>query len=297
MTTKNKQADNAVEQTTGDLSNWLSTYGVVTVEKILDRYGVKMASIDLIATLKNPHAMLSKLIQTPLKNVFNGLVLQQAKDYQSYIEKMFIDYLLSGESDQNAESISREDIEQARQDFLQFTTDFQKVTHTHEKVIADSQTLLIQFFSQFHQKIAAAVKVVHSHLRDSRVVINNEARIVEMLYALMSGVKADQLIDDKSLVWVRCDQILGQDFDLSLRVKLIKIIHDLIQIDSEALSKLAEFHTVASEVGLAIKNYRSEFGNMIKRINELFYALGTYQPNPTQLAINQIGMDFDTDLG
>lgn len=289
--------DNTVEQTTGDLSNWLSTYGIVTVEKILDRYEVKMASIDLIATLKNPHAMLSKLIQTPLKNVFNGLVLQQAKDYQSYIEKMFIDYLLSGESDQDPESICREDIELARQDFLQLITDFQKTTHTHEKVIADSQTLLIQFFSQFRQKIAASVKVVHSHLRDGRVVLKNEERVVEMLYALMSGVKADQLIDDKSLVWVRCDQILGQNFDMSLRVKLIKIVHDLIQIDSEALSKLAEFHTVASEVGLAIKHYRSEFGYMIKRINELFYALGTYQPNPTQLAINQIGMDFDTDLG
>lgn len=299
MATVNTQSTaDQTYQNSQDLGNWLSTYGIVTVEKILDHYNIKVATSDLIATFKNPAAMLTRMIQTPLKNVFNGLVLQQAKDYQAYIEKLFIDYLLSGQTDQETESITMEDIEQARQDFLHLIADFEKSAYIHEKVIADSQTLLIEFFRQFRQKMAGSAKKVENLLKKIRPGAgNNEEQIVKMLYTLMSGINADGFLEDKAPTWARCDQILGQEIDTALRKDLNTIVHELSQIDAETASQLTDFHQIAAEVGVAIKNYRTEFAKTIKRVNELFYALGTYQPNPEQLAINQVGMDFDTDIG
>src|SRR3990167_9672365 len=96
-----------------DLSNWLSTYGLITVEKILDRYGIRLTVNDLTCAVRNPDSLFFNLIQLPLKHLFNGLVFQQAKDYQVYAQKLFIDYLLSGEQGQENSQVE-DDLEVTR---------------------------------------------------------------------------------------------------------------------------------------------------------------------------------------
>ena len=85
----------AEERTENELSIWLSTYGLITAERILERYGIHLQHEDLLSAIKNPKNFYHQLLRIPLKNVFNGIILQQAQDYQSYGQKIFIDYLMS----------------------------------------------------------------------------------------------------------------------------------------------------------------------------------------------------------
>src|SRR5580704_2455101 len=86
------------KQTADELSQWYSTYGVITAERILSTYQIALSQSDLLVAVKSPFSFYHQLLQVPLKNVLNGIVLQQANDYHVYAQKLFIDYLLSGES-------------------------------------------------------------------------------------------------------------------------------------------------------------------------------------------------------
>ena len=86
------------EKADNELSQWFSTYGVITAERILGNYKINLAHTDLVGAIKSPFSFYHRLLQVPLKNVLNGIVLQQANDYHIYAQKLFIDYLLSGES-------------------------------------------------------------------------------------------------------------------------------------------------------------------------------------------------------
>ena len=55
-----------------ELSNWISTYGLVTVEKIYDRYHIHIQPDDIIRIFRHPSSQLFHLAQVPIKNIFNG---------------------------------------------------------------------------------------------------------------------------------------------------------------------------------------------------------------------------------
>src|SRR3990167_11385740 len=82
------------------LSLWLSTYALMTAERLLEHYKIKyihLSHYDLIRALHNPDSLFYRVLQIPFKEVFNGIILQHAKDYQAYVNKTLVDYLLSGE--------------------------------------------------------------------------------------------------------------------------------------------------------------------------------------------------------
>ena len=108
---------------------WFSTYGMITAERILGKYQIRLSHEELIAALKSPICFYHKLLSVPLKNVLNGIVLQQANDYHIYVQKLFIDYLLSGENSKGEESqgaSTREALENERQQLVSLGDEFHK---------------------------------------------------------------------------------------------------------------------------------------------------------------------------
>ncbi len=136
--------NNKQEQT--DWSAWFSTYGVLTAERILARFNIHLSQGDLITAAHDPHSVYYQLLRVPLKNVFNGIILQQAQDYQIYAQKLFIDYLLSGEDTKEPEQPGasvREDLEAQRIALVEKGEQFQTLETSHQILIAESQATLM----------------------------------------------------------------------------------------------------------------------------------------------------------
>ena len=93
-----------VESTELDLSPWFSTYSVITAERVLGLLNIHLDSNEISQAVKNPINIYYLLLRVPIKNIFNGIILTQAQDYQVYAQKLFIDYLLSNETAKSEES-------------------------------------------------------------------------------------------------------------------------------------------------------------------------------------------------
>ncbi len=132
------------EQT--DWSAWISTYGLLTSVRILERFNIHLPHDDLIRAVKNPLSIYCLMLRAPFKNIFNGIILQQAHDYQIYAQKLFIDYLLSGEDAKEAGTpgeMTREDLERQRMNLMEIGAGFYKQEEAHQILIAESQGGLI----------------------------------------------------------------------------------------------------------------------------------------------------------
>ena len=153
----------SVEKSENDLSHWFSTYGVITAERILGRYHINLAQIDLVAAVKSPFSFYHKVLQIPLRNVLNGIVLQQANDYHVYVQKLFIDYLLSGENSKDESSpgaSTREALENERQQLLALGEEYHQKEGEHNHLISSSQNFLIKLSADFNKAFDKAITAI-----------------------------------------------------------------------------------------------------------------------------------------
>ena len=133
------------EQT--DWSSWFSTYGLLTSERILERFNIHVSHDTLINEVKNKNSIYFQLLVVPLKNVFNGIILQQASDYQIYAQKLFVDYLLSGEDAKDKDSPgadTRSLLEEERLTLIATGEEFRIADESHQLLIAKTQTKLVE---------------------------------------------------------------------------------------------------------------------------------------------------------
>lgn len=127
---------------------WLSTYGILTAERILERFKVKLSRDELLKTLKDPNSHYYHLLTMPLKNIFNGILINQVHDYQVYAQKLFIDYKLSmtgaaGDEDQTGTN-AEEELHSKQTDLIKMGETFEEKKQEHRQLISDSQAWLIK---------------------------------------------------------------------------------------------------------------------------------------------------------
>jgi hypothetical protein len=127
---------------------WLSTYGVLTAERLLERFKITLSREELVDALKNQASPYHHLLTVPLKNISNGIIIKQVQDYQVYMQKLFIDYKLNStkvevENEQPAQG-SGEAIEMQFNELEELSTLFEEKKHEHQQLIAKSQAWLIQ---------------------------------------------------------------------------------------------------------------------------------------------------------
>ncbi len=289
--------ENEVGTTQGsDLSDWLSTYGLITVEKILERYHIRLSVDDLRRAVKNPDCLFFRLIQVPLKHSLNGLILQQAKDYQIYAQKLFIDYLLSGESSQEGSQV-RDDLEETRKELVAMGEVFNEKDLANDRLIAKSQMLLIKTGKLFHQHVLMSEKKIRQALQQSGVMIHDHQLIIKCLYTLISDYTSKTRLSDQHDAWLRVKNILGQPYDLLLCQLMRDEAEKLNQIDSDTINELQNFSDQALMNTSDFKKFRTDFSAIIVRTNELLTTVGGYHLDVQQLAVNQLDLYFDAKIG
>ncbi|MDF1684939.1 MAG: hypothetical protein P1U36_09850 [Legionellaceae bacterium] len=141
----NDKVSNTVEN--ANSPTWLSTYGLLTAERLLERFQITLSHEELLDALQNPSSPYHHLLTVPIKNISNGIVIKQVHDYQVYMQKLFIDYKLSspnagaeGAPSQN----SNEEIDIKYNELGQLSELFDEKKHEHQQLIAKSQSWLIQ---------------------------------------------------------------------------------------------------------------------------------------------------------
>ena len=135
-------------KTTKANPEWLSTYGILTAERILERFNIRISHDELMTTLKDPESRYYHLLSMPLKNIFNGILVNQVYDYQVYAQKLLIDYKLSMteklDDDESTGTNAEVELTTKQKDLMHLGEEFEEKKQAHRHLIADSQAWLIQ---------------------------------------------------------------------------------------------------------------------------------------------------------
>lgn len=280
-----------------ELTQWYSTYGFITAERILSKYHINLPSDMLSSAIRNSSSFYHRLMQVPLKNVLNGIVLQQAQDYHIYAQKLFIDYLLSGESvapDTSPGAFTRESLEQERHILVTHGDAFHQVQLTHEALIAASQNYLIKTTNQWQAKFEKAIQSLKTTLNDEGLSVKSSTirqAIHHVFIRCGSGQEAPSLVVDT------LNEVLACSMDAGVKDKLFLDLSELISDSALFEENTADFYTQALAMRERSKSYRTQFYNTILRINDLIKLVPDYKINVEQDVINRELLYFDKSIG
>lgn len=131
--------------------NWFSTYGLITAERILSLVGFHLKHDDLIQAINDETSIYHVFLDVPFKNILNGIILNQVKDYREYAQRLFVDFLLSGSGNVPAPEAgeihpggTKDLLEQDRLRLIEMAEQLDIEEFEHNKLIAESQKALIE---------------------------------------------------------------------------------------------------------------------------------------------------------
>ncbi|WP_133127256.1 hypothetical protein [Legionella nagasakiensis] len=284
-----------------DLSLWFSTYGLLTAERILERFKIRLVQDELISAVKNPRSIYFQLLRVPLKNIFNGIILQQARDYQGYAQKIFIDYLMSGQADKPPESPGasiREDMETERKNLVEVGEAFSEQEAAHLKLISESQASLIKLARELQKILETAsqkiARVLQSHnLAKSQDTIQQAIRSATIRY----DKEEDEIFSKTSSFWSIMEKELNLTFNDELRDQATSVLNEFRNARSQIDEILETYLNRTDEMTMALRDYRSQFYKQILRASELVQLLPDYHPDEGRRTENLESLDFDANIG
>ncbi|KTD75047.1 hypothetical protein [Legionella waltersii] len=286
---------------TDELAHWFSTYGIITAERLLGHYKISLPQIDLIDAIKVPTSFYRVLLQVSLQHVLNGIVMQQANDYHIYCQKLFIDYLLSGESGKSPEEqggSTREALEEERQELVKLGEDFNKLEIQHDNLIASSQSFLIEYTKEWNALFESTLDSIHLTYKKDRSDITKELVRKAMNYALThSGIAKSQNEVDVERFIDCLTTVSKVTLDDTKKKKIISQLNDLINYMSKMEAQLEEYIIATEQDGVKARDFRKQFYDAILRVSELIKLLSDYKIDPIQDAINREPLYFDRNLG
>jgi len=280
-----------------DMSMWFSTYGMLTVERLLEGFHLNLSHEEVVTAIKNPHSLYYQLLRIPLKNVFNGIILQQTQDYQVYAQKLFIDFLLSGQNDKeegSPGSNTREDLETERTRLIELGEEFSKQELLHQKLIANSQASLIQISRDLQQSIVTASKKIKAQLQRSK--INKSEDVVQ--HSIKTGMIFDDKVDDSSaLFWIKIAEILEIKLTPEQRLQTAESLTKLAEHRAAINKTLGIYLEQTEDMSINLRSYRSQFYQTILKVTELIKLLPDYHPDVIREAENRSTLNFDAKIG
>ncbi len=288
------------EKTNDVLSKWFSTYGLITAERLLATYHIRLAHEDLLVAIKNPQSIFYRILKDPVRNVLNGIILTQAQDYQVYLQKLFIDYLLSGESSKDESSPgaqTREKIEDDRKEFVSLGEDFFQVEKKHTELIADSQAYLIDFTKKWQVELEKTLKSCKKLLADK-----STASLAEYKKACFAALSASAYSDLYELTPQSAFMVqFQQQLSLSIDEDKISDIIQLFRTFSEKFKgfdeQLSQYYDQALEIAETLRSYRKQFYDSILRVTEELTNLSDYNMDKEQVEVNKQALYFDREIG
>lgn len=283
------------------LSQWFSTYGVITAERVFGRYQIKLAQADLITAIKSPFSFYHKVLKIPLKHVLNGIIFQQANDYHVYAQKLFIDYLLSGENvkEEDAQGANtREAIENERQLLVTLGEEYHKKEGEHGTLIAHSQNTLIKITREFNTALEKAVTGVTATLKNATSAQEKSKVRQAINHALIfCDLTEPQLQSNQFLFAEKINEILKLKLTEELNKKIMDNVSEMFDIVIHFDENVREYVEKTEEMNVFANSFRSQFYNTILRVVELIKLLPEYKIDPAQDEVNRESLYFDKSIG
>ncbi len=183
---------------------WLSTYGILTAERILERFKIKLPKEKLLQTLSDPNSRYYHLLTMPLKNIFNGILINQVHDYQVYIQKIFIDYLLvKKDSGTETGTHAEEELKLKQEELIRLGETFDERTQDHRQLISDSQAWLIHE-APTHENLALAneLAIFGGRAEEMMLVFQNlrtEFRTIILDIITLLNLVPDYFVDEDKI--------------------------------------------------------------------------------------------------
>ncbi|MBA2648488.1 MAG: hypothetical protein H0U75_02625 [Legionella sp.] len=280
---------------------WLSTYGLITIERILGRYQIRLSPDKLSSVIKNPNSFYNIILQIPLKLVLTGIVLQQAFDYYVYAQKLHIDYLLSSDSVIQEESpgeYTRESLEEERLKLQTFGEDFQQLKITQNVLIAHTQAALIELAKLWKTQLNKAIHSMHKYLRNAGFDTHIALVTVALEHALIhSDLKTTQINSQRYLFIDKLNELLKISITHEVKENILNELSSLIQFSINLEEELSDFSAQTKELNESARYYRNLMHDAILTAVELLKLLPEYKINQEQDLINKEILYFDKTLG
>ena len=291
----------SVEKSENELNYSLSTYGVITAERILGRYQIQLTQENLIEALKSPYSFYHRLLKIPLKNVLTGIILQQANDYHVYAQKLFIDYLLSGENAKGEEAqgaMVRESLEEERQQLVTLGEEYHKKEGQHNQLISSSQLSLMNIAQNFNKALEESIKKVSATLHDKGAQDVKSTIRQAINHALVHcDLNDPQLQSNQFLFTEKLNEILNIALTPDLKMQLMDNLAEVLKIVLELEEHIQPYANQGEELHVEVNSFREQFYNAILRIVDLLKLLPEYKINPLQDEINREPLHFDKNIG
>lgn len=287
------------ELTDKELSNWFSTYGMITAERILERYFIKLPSLDLHAAIKNSGSFYHHLLKVPLKNVLNGIILQQANDYHVYAQKLFIDYLLSGETNKDEEAqgaATRDALENERQKLLTLGDEFNELQEKHGEVIAFSQKTLIQITKSLNEEQQTVITELAALFNEAGYKEKKNKMKQAIMHAL---IYCDRTAADSggTVFAETINEFMKTSLSVELKERLSTILEPMLTLIDRFYDDADKYMEQAQDITLSSNSFRSQFFSAILRVIGLIKLLPDYKIDPVQDEINREPLYFDKNIG
>lgn len=288
------------EQLENDVNRIFSTYGQITAQRILGKYHITLAAGELAAAIGNPFTFYHRLLQVPLKNVFNGIILQQANDYHVYAQKLFIDYLLSGETSKDEEAqgaYTRESLEEERKKLTVLGEDFHRLEIEHQAIIATSQVALMKLASEWNIQLQETTQRLDAAFRKAQVAINKNLIHKGLINVV---IRCDLRLSSAGSIDVYVEQFnAASNSSETIKTKEILLEHlqMIIEFSTHFEGTLKEYTERAKDLSHLARSYRVQFYETILRVLDLIKMLPEYKIDPEQDQVNRESLYFDKAIG
>lgn len=286
--------------TEDEFSQWFSTYGVITSQRILGHYQINLPQKELLPAIKNANSFYHKLIQVPLKNVLNGIILQQANDYHIYTQKLFIDYLLSGESGKPPEAqgaFTRESLEDERKSLVTLGEQFNQTQLDHESLISITQKELIKLSKDLKECFDSTVNLIHKIVTLNGLDVSKVLVKDSLVHALIYGGIEEVQGNRKSGFIEKINEQLKLTLNKELQAQLEQQLPNIFEIVLNTTELINIHLEKVTEITGAARSYRTQFYNSVLRVIDLMKMLPDYKINPEQDAVNRESLYFDKSIG
>lgn len=284
-----------------EFSSWFSTYGVITSQRILGHFQIDLPQKELIEAIKNTTSLYHLLVQVPLKNVLNGIIFQQANDYHIYVQKLFIDYLLSGESGKPPEAqgaSTRESIEDERKNLVTVGEEFNQKQLEHEQFIASSQNELIRLAKNLKSCIANTATLLNDLAIEANTDISSPLIDKAIIHALIycSVVEQGESFN-KTLFLDKINDILKINWSAENKNDLEIGLEEFFLLIKNAHNSINELLERVDDITQLARSFRTQFYNTALHVIELINLLPEYRIDAEQDKINRESLYFDKNIG
>jgi hypothetical protein len=285
------------KQQTRSFEQWFPTYGVITADRLLQNYSITLPGQQLMDELKHPESFYRRIIVVPAKNVYNGLICEQGRDYQTYAQKKIIDYVLSGTSvsaDGSFSSNTQKSLEKIRKDLVALSEGFYELTRKHYSLIHESEHTLKKLARNWRDALLKSRTKIMQALKNARIIVLKDQKLKIKYYLSQQSIK-QTLSQEKLYEFI--ESLLGKKLEQSIK-EAMQIAPEYIEACQKALEEAVVSYTnQIQEVGYEFKNYRQKFRNIITDINEGLFGASEYMEDHENDKDNKLDLNFDSTLG